>query len=210
MNNSQVKVPRYRENSLIIPFSMLCPGISQNTKHHHLTLYKGQVWEEKSYLEFCDQNILEVVYYFFHSNIGQGMVNDVNDKWPIRQNAELYIPPVPGYGFINDMTKIPYDSEMLQSFAELTNINNITFHSFDYYEDSLEDVTYQIQVGSFMCSDTHNYEQCVPPCRYDPWYIWTKEGFKMQMKLYCLKTNRNLQYSHILNLPPSIHHKDPE
>ena len=95
----------------------------------------------------------------------------------MEQNGELYVPPVPGDGFLHDGQKVIYDSEMLQSFAALTNTTNMTFHSFDAYEDSLEDVTYQIQVGSWVCDVTHD-QQCVPPKSYYPWYIWTKEGFK--------------------------------
>ena len=94
----------------------------------------------------------------------------------MEKNGELYVPPVPGVGFVQDQSQILYDSEMLQSFAELTNITNITFHSYDMYEDSIEDVTYQIEVGSWMCFVTHD-KQCVPPYSYYPWYIWTKEGF---------------------------------
>ena len=170
-----MKVPRYRENPLIVKFSLLCPGISQNTKHHQLTLYKGRVWREKSYLELCNHNVLNILYswsanYYFDRDI-----------YPIEQNGELYVPPVPGFGFIIDTTLIPWDSEMLQSFAELTSITNITFHYYDTYEDSREDVTYQISVGSFVCKVYH-YEQCVPPTNYYPWYIWTKEGLKIQIK----------------------------
>ena len=162
-------MPRYRENPLIIKSSMLCPGISQNTKHHHLTLYKGQVWREKSYAELCNQNVLNVAYDPIAVLYGDIM----------EQNGELYVPPVPGKGFREDRTAIAGESEMLQSFAELTSITSMTFHSFDAYEDSLEDVTYQIQVGSWMCSSVEHYEQCVPPNNYFPWYIWTKEGFKI-------------------------------
>ena len=54
------------------------------------------------------------------------------------------------------------------------------------YKDKLEDFTYQIVVGNFMCSVEH-YEQCVPPVRYYPWYIWTKEGLKIQIKLISFK-----------------------
>ena len=25
-------------------------------------------------------------------------------------------------------------------------------------------------------------EQCLPPVQYEPWYIWTKEGYKIEMK----------------------------
>ena len=97
----------------------------------------------------------------------------------MEQNGELYVPPVPGYGFREDRTMMAWDSEMLQSFAELTRITSMTFYSYDWYEDSLEDVTRQIQVGSYMCSSAEHYEQCVPPYSYFPWYIWTKEGFKI-------------------------------
>ena len=166
-------VPRYRENPLIVKFSLLCPGISQNTKHHQLTLYKGQVWREKSYLELCNHNVLNIVY--------SGGANFVTPRWPIEKNGELYVPPVPGLGFISDQSRIPWDSEILQSYAELTNITNITFHFFDIYEDSLEDVTYQMKVGSWVCSVYH-YEQCAPPYIYIPTYIWTKEGLKIQIK----------------------------
>ena len=78
-------MPRYRENPLIIKSSMLCPGISPNTKHHHLTLYKGQVWREKPYLELCDQNVLNIEYdpLALHPE-------DIMEK-----NGELSVPPVP-------------------------------------------------------------------------------------------------------------------
>ena len=171
MNDSQVTVPRYRENPLIKPFSLLCPGISKNSKHHQLTLYKGQVWREKSYLELCNHNVLNIVYE-------TDMPNDI-----MEENGELYVPPVPGLGFIIDRSQIPWDSEIIQSFAELTNITNMTFHSFENYDDSLEDVTYQIKVGSYVSVNLDgNHEQCVPPYTYYPYYIWTKEGLKIQIK----------------------------
>ena len=160
-------MPRYRENPLIIKFSMLCPGISQNTKHHHLTLYKGQVWEETPYTELCNHNVLYIVYD--------------DDKWPIEQNGELHVPPVPSKElFVKGNSLIAWDSEILESFAELTDITDITFHYYDIYEDYLEDMTYQILVGSFQCTEYH-HDQCVPHTRYLPWYIWTKEGFKIQI-----------------------------
>ena len=164
-------MPRYRENPLITPFSMLCPGISQNTKHHQLTLYKGQVWREKSYLELCNHNVLNIVYEPTFL-----MPNDI-----MEENGELYVPPVPGHGFIKEETQIPWDSEILQSFAELTHITAITFHFFDPYTDSVKNVIYQIQVGFWVCR-TYHYEQCVPPYRYYPRYIWTKEGLKIKIK----------------------------
>ena len=161
-------MPRYRENPLIVRFSMLCPGISQNTKHHHLTLYKGQIWEDKSYLELCNHNILNTVF-------------DPNHLWYddiMEQNGELYVPPISGNGWFLDDTIIPYHSEILQSFAELTNITNMTFHSNDtHYENLLEDVTYQIAIGGWRCDDKYHQEQCLPPHSYFPWYIWTKESF---------------------------------
>ena len=172
INNTQVTVPRYRKNPLIIPFGMLCPGISQNSKHHQLTLYKGQVWEEKSYLELCNHNVLNIAYDPISLIFGDMM----------EQNGELYIPPVPGVGFLESYrTLVSYDSEILQSFADLTKITRITFHSFDSYEDSLNYVAYHIKVGSYLCTPYH-WEQCVPPNRYIPFYIWTKEGFKIKMK----------------------------
>ena len=189
-------MPRYRENPLIVKFSLLCPGISHNTKHHQLTLYKGQVWREKSYLELCNHNVLNIVYE-------TDMPNDI-----MEENGELYVPPVPGLGFIIDRSQIPWDSEIIQSFAELTNITNMAFHSFDTYEDSREDVTYQIRVGSYKCSDLFHYEQCVPPKRYYPWYIWTKGGLKIRIKILDFLILLAL-FLYFDPTPPSFHHEDP-
>ena len=170
-------MPRYRENRLITPFSMLCAGISQNTRLHHLTVAKGHV-RGKSYIEICDNNILDIVFdrtYMYYDDI-------------LEQNGELYVPPTPGWLFRDDRAILAWESEMLQSFAELTHITNITFHSYDPYEDSLDDVTWQVEVGSYKCEWMDNHIQCVPPHNYFPWYIWTKEGFKMQINYSDLTT----------------------
>ena len=161
-------VPRHRENPNIIEFTMLCPGISQNTKHHQLTLYKGQVWREKSYLELCNHNVLNIVY--------SSGANLLTDRWPIEKNGKLYVPPVPGWGFINDQSQIPWDSEILQSFTQLTDITNITFHSINSNEENIDGITLQLLVGNFMCLNPEHYMQCVPSVKYYPWYLWTKEG----------------------------------
>ena len=42
---------------------------------------------------------------------------------------------------------------------------------------------YEIVVGSLKCVETDHRYQCVPPNRYISWYIWTKEGFKIQTSL---------------------------
>ena len=171
-------MPRHRENPLIIPFRMLCPGISQNTKQHHLTLYKGQVWQEKPYLELCNHNVLNIVY--------DSHTNYHSDLWPIEMNGTLHVPPVPSErGFIRAATQIAWDSEILQSFAKLTNITNIIFRSYHSNGYSVDDVTYQILVGSYQCMafDAKHHLQCAPPNRYYPKYIWTKEGLKMQRKI---------------------------
>ena len=168
-NNLQVTLPRHRENSPFMEVSMLCPGISQNTKLHHLTLYKGQVWKEKSYPELCNQNVLHIAYSW-----------STNFASSFEKNGELHVPPVPSEpGFINDDSQIPWDSEILESFAQLTDMTNITFHYIK------EDVTSQIQVGSFGCGIRYSVMvQCAPPTRYTPWYIWTKEGFKIKVKMF--------------------------
>ena len=170
MLNTQVTVPTYRENPLIVPFIMLCPGISQVTKHHHLNMYKGKVWREKSYVEICNHNVVNILYDPLRSYLFDG---DILEK-----NGKLHVPPIPGWGFISDETQIPWDSEILQSFAKLTNITNFTFIPFDFY-GKRRIVIYQIEIGSMMCSRSSHVE-CVPSYRYYPWYIWTKEGLKIR------------------------------
>ena len=201
-NNLQVTVPKYRENSLITPFSMLCAGISQNFDHHQLTLYKGQVWGGKSYSELCDNNILSIVYHpdtidFFEiDGIGDGdgiMGRNALNRDKMEQDGELYVPPVPGKAFtdvrgngllIRDRyTQLPWESEILQSFAGLTKVTYITLQKWDSQRDqSLEGVEYQIKVGNWRCTDkTAHHEQCASLKQYNAWYIWTKESFKIQI-----------------------------
>ena len=95
----------------------------------------------------------------------------------MEQNYELYVPSVPGRQFNEDYwTKIPWDSEILQSFTQLTDITNITFHSINSNEENIDGITLQLLVGNFMCLNPEHYMQCVPSVKYYPWYIWTKEG----------------------------------
>ena len=149
---------------------MLCAGISQNTRLHHLTVAKGHV-RGKSYIEICDNNILNIVY--------EPTALYPEDK--IEENGELYVPPTPGYIFRDDRETLAWDSEILQSFAELTHITNITLFSYDPSSNSLDDVTWQVEIGSYQCVNLGgNHEQCVSPSRYYPFYIWTKEGAKFK------------------------------
>ena len=175
----QVTVPRYRANPHIIPFSMLCPGVSQNIKHHHLTLYKGQVIREKSYPELCDENILNILF----RKAKKG--TELYKLEKIEQNGELYVPPTPGIGFKIGDTKIPYNSEILQSFAELNRITDLSFHIRDVsldYSLSKVNKTYQIEISSLQCNPDYHM-QCDPPHSHLPWYIWTKEGLKIEIPL---------------------------
>ena len=142
---------------------MFCPGISQNSKLHHLTLHKGQVLTEKSYLELCDHNVLNVISL------------QINLGLPPEKNGKLIVPPVPSLGFFRDDSMIPWDTEILHSFAEITKTTNITFYSWDNYMPGL---TYQINVGPYECVNGYeDEERCAPPNRHKPWYIWSKEGF---------------------------------
>ena len=179
---------RYIKNPLITPFSLLCPEISRNSKNHHLSLYKGQVWREKSYPELCDNNILKIIY---------GRTNMTEDK--MEKNGELYVPPTPGIGFINDdFTQIPWNSEILQSFAEMTRITHITFLFHDpinYGElgSAYDDLLFGIRVGNVKCHFGDEFAEncggvwCVRPNQYkcvtlhshSSLYIWTKEGLKI-------------------------------
>ena len=203
INNLQVTVPKYRRSSLVTQFSMVCPGTSQNFNHHQLTLYKGQVWGGKSHSELCDNNILNIVYdpdtiaFFDDVDIGVGNMENFrsrsslnNDK--IEQNGELYVPPVPGKAFTNGRangllisdrcTQLPWESEILESFAALTKVTYITLRKWNSEIDrSLEGVEYQIKVGNWRCTDKRAYnEQCASLKQYNAWYLWTKESFKIQ------------------------------
>ena len=95
----------------------------------------------------------------------------------MEQNGELYVPPTPGYPFRDDRETLAWDSEILQSFAELTHITNITLRY-----NSRDIGGWQVKIGSYKCVNlVGNHVQCVSPYRYYPWYIWTKEGGKIQI-----------------------------
>ena len=212
-------MPRYRQNPHIIPFSMLCPGISQNSKHHQLTLYKGQVLREKSYLELCNQNTLREPFKVekkclkclfvcippflcisgqfgpclekkgdirpplstlkeFHSIQYDRFFDGVIIKFPLEKSNELHVPPLPGHWFIVDHTQIPWESEILQSFAELTKITFIMITTMDDFGRRTHEESWQVLVGSYQYnSHEGSHEQGLSPTRYYPWYIWTKAGF---------------------------------
>ena len=125
-------MPIYGENPLITPFSMLCPGISHSSKHNHLTFFNGQVLGKKSYLELCNNNVLNIIA------CGGTLDMDVGDSWLIEENG----------GVSNDASKIPSDREILQSFAWLTNITTMTFHR-DL--SKMATITYQLLFGSSVC-----------------------------------------------------------
>ena len=162
---------------------MMCAGISQNTKHHQLTLYRGQVWREKSYTELCNHNLLDIVFDSRFTKYG-----DIIESW----NRELYVPPVPGkaftdgrangLGFNDRYTQIPYESEILQSFVTLTASTYITLQKWEAEKNTKQGgVEYQIKVGNWRCTyRTFHKEQCASLKQYDVWYIWTKEGFKIK------------------------------
>ena len=74
-----------------------------------------------------------------------------------------------------------YDSEMLDSFMQLTKTTNITFQYFDPEIMYEMDMTYQIHVGQTLCATEVHISRCAPPVAYMPFFIWTKEGFKKQI-----------------------------
>ena len=91
----------------------------------------------------------------------------------MQQNGELFVPPSPSSGFLYDKTSIPFKSEILQSFSEMTHITLITFHP--YYQPHttylVDYVTYQIDATALMCENDNHHVQCVVPNNYSPWYI---------------------------------------
>ena len=173
-------MPRYRENNLMVPFSMFCPGISQNKKHHHLTLYQGQVWRSKVYQDLCDDNIL---YISGLDRKWTSRFDPINGDWiQTEYNGYLYVPPLPSiYRFKRDETMIPWHGEILQSFFELTRITHLAFQSLSLFKRNItidERKTYQMTIGNHIMPYTFHHELFMPPNTYKPEYIWTKEGFQ--------------------------------
>ena len=137
-------------------------------------MYKGQVWMEKSYVELCNQNILSILY--------DPYIDEVTRKYPqtLEMTNDLNVPPAPGHGFIFDDTQIPYDSEILQSFAELTKATFLMITSLNDYGENANEDLWQVLVGSYQYHVKDSiHEQDLSPTNYYSWYIWTKDGIRI-------------------------------
>ena len=104
-----------------------------------------------------------VEIFFDDSKIGIGKTEDSNalrsddDCCRLFMNFTLYVPPVPSFGFVLDRTKIPLESEILQSFLELTDMNIRSTRRFyygntDYYDyRDLNEIEEEILIGNNQC-----------------------------------------------------------
>ena len=158
-------MPRYQGNPLITEFSMLCPGISQNSKHHHLTSYKGHVWRENSYLEICNHNILNITHDV-SSNFQSSYMN----------NGQLILPPSHiwyWYGHFEDrFLNGVYDMEILDSFSQVTHstfiiwqtVSSLDLDGLDWNELPNSEI-YHLAIGGLVCV-SRIANQCVPPHSY--------------------------------------------
>ena len=176
-------MPRYRENPLVIPFSMFCAGISRNSEHHHLTLSNGQVMTDKSYLELCDNNFINIAYDTWY---------DIHYDMVPQDDGTLYIPPSPGIGFNGFRANIAHNGEIFQSFLDLCRISLYSYNHASVYGSYDKINSYlQLLVGPFQCNDYQNFkwknlEQyiCLPPNSHAAWYLFTKEGFKINENIF--------------------------
>ena len=118
----------------------------------------------------------------FHSIQYDRFFDGVIIKYPLEKSNELHVPPLPGHWFIVDHTQIPWESEILQSFAELTKITFIMITTMDDFGRRTHEESWQVLVGSYQYnSHEGSHEQGLSPTRYYPWYIWTKAGFKIYL-----------------------------
>ena len=184
MNNSQVTVPRNRD-PLGIPFSLFCAGISRNSQHHHLTLSKGQVVTEKSYPELCDDNFINIAYDTWFDQ-DYDMVPMDNDL--VNPPSEMGIHPSPGRGFLEDRTNIAHNGEIFQSFVDLCRIGQFTFKHGPGTTFLIG--ASQLLVGPFQCNDFQehygHFIKCLPPHSHAAWYLFTKEGFKINKNVFII------------------------
>ena len=69
---------------------------------------------------------------------------------------------------------------MLDSFMKLTKITNVTFQYFNPEYMHATNMTYQIDVGHQYASGPH-FQTYAPVTSANPYFMWTKEGFKIQL-----------------------------
>ena len=114
-------MPKYKkysskgsEPTTLINFNMVCYGISQNTQKHQLQSYRDAIIG-KPYYELCDNLASKLIYEPYGLYRFDQMVF---------KNGKMHVPysPVPRY---LKLTQISLDSEIVQSFMELSNITHM-------------------------------------------------------------------------------------
>ena len=168
-------MPRYKKSfskerlpTTLIDFTMLCPGMSQITKNHKLQSYRDVIIG-KPYYEICNHNALKIIYNPWAIYTADKL------EW---KNDKMDEPNTP-YPDLLERSQISFDSEILQTFVEASNISHVDIEQYDYYDsEKLEQADFHLQIGAYACMEERDRSECLMPLAIYAWTIFTKEGFK--------------------------------
>ena len=118
---AQVTVPRYkkysskgREPTPLIAFSMVCHGLSQNTKNHQLNSYRNVILG-KPYSEVCDNIVVKMIYEPY------ALLRLDRLKF---KNGRMDVPETPVSKYLS-LNQISLNSEVVQTFLEHNHISHV-------------------------------------------------------------------------------------
>ena len=127
----------------------------------------------KPYYEICNHNALKIIYEPWAVYTSEKL------EW---KNGKMDVPYAPNTNTL-DRTMISFDSEILQTFVEASNISHVDIEQYSFYDDSgkLEQADFHLQIGSYACSKIGDRSECLMPQGDYTWTIFTKEGFKQDL-----------------------------
>ena len=105
------------------------------------------------------------------------MEQKINGKW----SKKLNIPTDIDKGFKDRATNVPWDSTIIQTFAEMTNTTDLTVDYWSHLRGPVDQEEFQVVVGVYKCMTyARNWLlDCLPFLSYRPKYIWTKESLQI-------------------------------
>ena len=156
-----------------IKFSLMCPGISLSTLTHDLTLHG-----RKSFEQICNQ-LTTTIEYDPDPKYSDVEVSDNelvrksydNGQYSKKNPYNFYHVSMPAFEMVSDLVG---DTEMISTFIDKYKLNV----NWIYWLDNAN-LTQDIAVCPFKCDSggfdfSLSHNQCVPPHRHVPWYIWTR------------------------------------
>ena len=172
MPDSDELITDFDLNKMVTKFTLMCPGISMSTLTPGLSLHDSQSFEEicnqlTTNIEYDDDPYYSDVEVSDNKLVRKSVDNGQYSKENPYSKSQVYIPD------IRIMTDLVGDTEMISTFIDKYRLNVNWIHWLDNANR-----THDIAISPFACnvglSYSRNPNNCVPPSKHIPLYIWTR------------------------------------